>query len=107
MFYANTIHAYGVPSPHQETWRAFGMAYRLFNRRDELQRLIAWAARKRLSGPRKAYEYLLADCEHHLMRLRGDRPQLIGWATSLHMISMLFRYTPRFYHRGAAASYRR
>lgn len=39
--------------------REFFTILYFLNRRTELQRLVAWAKRKRLTGPRRHYEYLL------------------------------------------------
>ena len=77
------------------------------NRRAELERLIEWANRKRLAGPRRAYQSRYWDEERRLLHYRVDVPQLVNHARILYRLKCLLAPAPRYYSRGAAAGYRR
>lgn len=79
----------------------------LMNRQDELQRLVRWAVRNRLTGPRKCYEGHLEDVERKLWRCRV---QSLGAAKLAYRASFLKRILfrpPRYPARGSAAGYAR
>lgn len=79
----------------------------LLNREEELQRLVKWAIRKRLPGPRKCYEDHLEDVERKLLRCRMETPQAAQWARRAHVLKRLLVSRPRYPQRGAAVGYSR
>lgn len=90
----------------RQTWhRYFGILYCL-NRRAELIRLVAWARRKRLKGPRALYMSRLAEEETRLLRLRCQNPALYRWAYLAHCANRLLFPPAQNHRRGAAAQYR-
>jgi hypothetical protein len=76
-----------------------------FERRDDLARLIKWAERKRLRGPRDAYVDRLFDEETRLMRHHLNSPRNYSVARFVHNTKRFFA-PPRTYYRGSAAKYR-
>lgn len=92
--------------PFRHSVREFCAVYRALNRRSELERLLAWAARKRLSGPRRLYEKRYADVERALFRYGRRSPHLVNRARVLHWIGRLINKPPRYPSRGAAAGYK-
>lgn len=79
----------------------------LLNREEELQRLVRWAVRKRLPGPRSCYERHLEEVERKLLRCRMESPQAAQWARRAHVLKRLLVSRPRYPMRGAAAGYSR
>lgn len=86
--------------------RDFCAVYRLLNRRAELERLIRWAARKRLKGPRLFYERRKQDTEQRLWRYTMRVPQLARYARWLHLLYRLLFPPVRYPRKGAAGGYR-
>lgn len=76
------------------------------NRRAELERLIAWATRKRLTGPREFYRSRLLDEEMRLSRYAITAPRwVVTLAYLLHNFNRLAFPPRRYMRRGAAAPY--
>ena len=86
-------------------WTATYRLLWLFNRRTELTRLIAWAKRKKLAGPRKCYERHLDDIEQKLLRYSLRHPGPAKWAFRLQQISSWLSPPPRYPRPGAASYY--
>ncbi|NWG32722.1 MAG: hypothetical protein HXY29_14705 [Rhodocyclaceae bacterium] len=86
--------------------RQFYTLFCSFNRQAELTRLIAWAERKRLPGPRRCYQRRLDDeqCRHARDMLRY--PHMTAWAHRAHIVCKLIYRAPRYPRRGQAAAYR-
>jgi len=80
---------------------------RLLNRRAELERLLRWAERKRLTGPRRCYAFHLVDVERLLFRYRVNSPAATRWALCVYRLKCLLFPSPRYLARGAAAGYAR
>jgi hypothetical protein len=82
-------------------------AYAAFHRAVELQRLVDWATRKRLTGPRRSYAYQLFDAENRLHRYAFRHPHIAFWVLpllfGLHELTTL---RTGAYRHGAAAKYR-
>lgn len=78
-----------------------------YNRRAELQRLIDWAYRKRLAGPRHFYKLSLQDEEIRLNRYALVYPTQVRWARLLYSIRTTLFPAQRFHRKGSAAGYRR
>lgn len=88
-------------------WQEICSLIGILNRRVELRQLICWARRKRLSGPRRAYENRLIDEELRLGRYVLVYPRFTLTLRWLHWIGR--RALPRLRRRprsGAAARYR-
>lgn len=79
----------------------------LMNRQEELQRLVKWAVRKELSGPRKCYEGHIENVERKLLRSRVETPRAALWAQRAHALKRLLINRPRYPRRGAATEYSR
>lgn len=77
----------------------------LFVRRAELERLVAWAARKRLAGQERRYRSILMDTEH-LLSTQNIRHLHLYSLTDFFFIT-LSSFAPKRYYivRGAAAKY--
>ncbi len=74
-------------------WYSYWMAFSAFRRilsklryQDELEELIAWAKRKRLSGPLKSYKIKLHHIERDLCTLNIRNPQLTRLARTWHFL---------------------
>lgn len=91
----------------RQAWRETWNILRLLNRRAELERLVRWAERKRLAGPRRCYAFHLVDVERLLFRYRVNSPAATHWALCLYRLKCLLFPPPRYLARGAAASYAR
>jgi hypothetical protein len=76
------------------------------NRQTELERLVSWAERKRLPGPRRLYQRRLADEEMRLTHYALRFPRQLFWAHLVHRLSNLISTLPRYPARGSAATYR-
>jgi hypothetical protein len=87
-------------------WRLFWTILRLLNRRAELERLVSWATRKSLPGPRGFYHSRLLDEEVRLSRYTITSPRLVvTLAYLLHNFNRLVFPPRRYMRRGAAAAY--
>jgi hypothetical protein len=86
--------------------RQFYTIFCTLNRQAELERLSAWAARKRLPGPRRLYENRLEDERLRLTRYTLRWPRMVAWAYRAQRLSTLLHPTPRYCRRGSAAAYR-
>ena len=87
-------------------WQDFCVVYRSLNRKAELERLVRWAERKGLPGPREAYQRKVGDEERRLLQHTFRSPRLVRRARLLHWFSRLVRTTPRYPAKGSAAAYR-
>lgn len=77
-----------------------------FNRRRELARLEAWAARKKLRGPLALYQSHLMDEERRLLRYALASPHLFQLARLLFHLNCLMSPQPRFLRKGLASFYK-
>lgn len=87
-------------------WRDYRRMYQLYHYRMELGRLIKWSAKKRLTGPRKAYDSQFSQCEERYTNAIIKYPCAV-WVVPViyHLIDM---FVPRKkLHKGAAARYSR
>lgn len=89
-----------------DTIDTFYTIYCALNRRADLERLVAWATRKRRPGPRRLYLSRLRDEEQRLARYGMRSPRLVGWAMAAHRLHALLSPRPRYPARGSAAAYR-
>lgn len=74
--------------------------------REELQRLIHWASRKKLSRVRDYYRQLLDDAEIRLSSQALRHPHLSELAAWLYCAANMLNPPPHVYAKGAAAKYR-
>jgi len=86
-------------------WNRFWMIYHLQGQVEDLERLIVWAKRKRLPGPRQHYRHLLTQTEMRLHSHAIRAPRLSRWAYFLCRVKNVLMSPP--HHKGAAAKYRR
>jgi hypothetical protein len=87
------------------TWREFWSILHAMNRQAELVRLVEWAGRKRLAGPRRAYQARLSDEERRVLRYTLNYPRLAAWARRVQRLNRLISPAPRYLARGSAAIY--
>ena len=92
--------------PYRLTWRDTASIWRYQCRQADLERLVRWATRKRLAGPRTHYQTLLVDTEQRLLQCQLRHPRLAWWLRFIFgLITQVF--APRYhYQKGAAAKYR-
>lgn len=73
------------------------------NRRAELERLVSWATRKCLAGPRKFYRSRLLDEKVRLSRYTITSPRwVVTLANIVHDFNRLLFPPRRYMHRGAS-----
>jgi hypothetical protein len=93
---------------HRSKWNVFCTVYRLLNMRDEVRRLLQWAANKGIDGPTKQrYEWLLEDHRLRIALFSRYDPTAARWAKIAQWLSQLVRTNPRYYPKGAARGYKR
>lgn len=83
----------------------FWTILRLINRQAELQRLVSWAERKHLSGPRRCYETHLEDTNQVLLRYWLNYPGIAHWAQRAHYLNRVLSPVLRYPKLGSAAAY--
>ncbi len=97
------------PSKWQQfkrTWTTFWSIYRRYERIEELQRLVAWAKRKRLSKVRDHYIRLWLDEERVQFRYQVKHPAMHRSVRILSTIGEMIFPSHQVYRRGAARKYR-
>ena len=77
------------------------------NQRAELGRLVTWAERKRLDGPKRWYQSLFDGTEQALWRHRVRTPGAVRWAKLVYWLRRVVFPAPRYPTRGSAAVYTR
>ncbi len=87
-------------------WQEIRAIIRNLHQQDDLERLVKWAKRKRLKGPRTYYQRLLFDIQDRLLRQRVRFPHLMFWAKLLYNINLLISPAPQYHAKGSAAKYR-
>jgi len=88
--------------PRHEFWT---MMY-LLNRRAEIARLVLWATRKHLPGPRKYYQARLLDEEVRLSRQILVTPRfIVTLAYLVHNVNRLVFPPPHYLPKSSAAGY--
>jgi len=88
-------------------WQQFWAVFHKLHRRDDLENLVRWAQRKKLSGQTRYYSSLLIDTEVDLNRLALRHRDLYIWAHYLYSIFRTLKPPRRRYSRGSAAIYGR
>jgi hypothetical protein len=89
-----------------ETWGRFWYVFHACHRIDDLQRLVKWAARKRLKVVQDSYRYKLMK---ELVSLKGCYhyyPETTTWGRGLYRLVRWMTPDAPYYARGAAAAYR-
>src|SRR5690606_39694590 len=71
------------------SWWVWRQVMQLLNRRADLERLLHWARRKRLPGPRTTYERQLSHTVRTLVMYKTHYPRLVRWAFRLHRLNAL------------------
>ncbi len=88
-----------------QTWQQFWAVFHKFYRRDDLENLVTWAQRKKLSGQARYYSSLLANVEIDLNRYVLRQRNLFIWASCLRSICLFVKPPQAKYPRGSAAAY--
>jgi hypothetical protein len=86
-------------------WDDFNGALSALYRRDELDSLIKWAARKKLPAQQQFYTTRLIDEETRLTRYAHRSPRVFFWARVARWVNALIT-PPTRYYKGYAAKYR-
>ena len=87
-------------------WLQYTSILGMYYQRDELERLIRWAHRKKLISVREHYQRLLCDVEMRLSA-KAIRYRRLAWIADIaHYTQVTLVPPPRFYSKGAAAKYR-
>ena len=79
--------------------------YGALERQTELEQLIKWAKRKKLTRPRKLYQLRLQDEEQRLATLGMRHPRLIAWCRCLRAAVHQIKGTSTF-TKGSVAKYK-
>ena len=91
---------------HLLTWKDARAIWRYQCRQADLERLVRWATRKRLSGPRAHYQVLLIDTEQRLLQHQLRHPHVAWWLRFFFDLTTLVFPVPRYCRKGLAAKYR-
>ena len=88
------------------TWRAAAQGWLYLHRRADLERLIQWATRKRLLGPRMHYRMLRMDTEQRLLQHQFRYPRLTWWLRFFFALSAMLLPSQHYHRKGAASKYK-
>jgi hypothetical protein len=86
-------------------WHDHWRIVNALHQRDDLERLVQWSKRKRLSGVAGYYRRLLLDQEGKLFTKQMHFPSLFACAEWVYSFQIALSPTPR-YKSGSAAKYR-
>ena len=101
------MNEYKICSPSYEgKCREFYRILCLYNRRSELNRLVAWAKRKRLSRSLHLYKNRLEDTERILFRYRVESPRITALAYRVHQFGYFLFPQSRYPAKGSASGYK-
>jgi hypothetical protein len=92
--------------PYWLAWVDFLSIWEIVERRNDLERLVAWARRKKLKGVREHYKFLLMETEIHLADKNIRHHKLFMWATTLNLVFRMICPSPTSYKKGAAVRYK-
>lgn len=92
--------------PYWLKWCDFWSIWQIVERRNDLERLVNWASRKKLRGVREHYKYLLMETEICLADKNIRRHNLTIWATHLNFLFRAFFPQQNHFKKGAAVRYR-
>lgn len=87
-------------------WRDFNSVLELLGRKDELERLIRWAHRKKLRPVHEYYQRLFVDAEIRLSTQALRHPYLVGLAEWGYCAAVMLNPPPYVYPKGSATKYR-
>lgn len=88
------------------TWLILRSIWQAYRCHDDLERLILWARRKRLSNPKRLYEKRLVEVEEKVFRYRLRYPRLVMLVSILQTFFTQIKFQPYYYTKGSAAKYR-
>lgn len=89
----------------QYRWLTFRSIWSVLEHQHNLTNLIQWAKRKRLTSPRKLYEWKLQEVEVRLCNYRLRDPQKLVMCEWLYAAYQMIT-EPSYYKKGSAARYR-
>lgn len=87
-------------------WLQLHAVLQALSERDDLQRLVLWARRKKLSEVRRYYQYLLSETENRLLKSAFRHRQLTALAKWIYCAQVMLFPARRFYPKGSGAKYR-
>lgn len=87
-------------------WRSMDVFVDMLNSRDDLEDLIKWARRKRLTGVRRHYQQLLGETEERLLFYQLRSRRIFGLAQWVYALKQQLQPSPAYY-RGYASKYSR
>jgi len=90
----------------RNNWHLIGYIWRNLDQRSELKELVRWAKRKKLDGPRQAYQSRLIATEEFLFKCRVRRRGLLLFCELLYTIQWLLVPRPNYYRKGSASKYK-
>lgn len=88
-------------------WEHFWAIFHKLARQDDLENLVAWARRKRLTGQASYYNSLLTETAIDLNRYAVREHQRYLWANRLYTLHRLINPSRKKHPHGSAAMYRR
>ena len=90
---------------YNRRWKLFRATLMMLQHQDNLENLIQWTKRKRLTGVGHHYKRLLKGADGFLTNFTYEAPYLVEFACFVHCTrEMLF---PTQYRKGFAAQYRK
>jgi hypothetical protein len=92
--------------PYWLDWCDFWSIWQIVERRNDLERLVAWARRKKLKGVREHYKFLLMETEVRLAEKNIRHHNLFVCATTLNLVFRMFFPSPTSHKKGAAVRYK-
>ncbi len=89
----------------RNTWLQYQSTLVWLHRKSELERLVAWARRKRL-GVLRFYKKQLLEAESTIATKAIRFPGVMKWARFAFWINRLISVEPQYYPKGYASKYR-
>lgn len=90
---------------YYSVWRDLCRSLFYLKQREELERLIRWAKRKRLSKVRSHYIELLLNNGWRIRRYQTHSPKVLFWAEWIHCARKMIFPDPQYYRKGYAGRY--
>mgnify|MGYP001275848636 CR=1 FL=1 len=87
-------------------WHLIRYILRNLTEQSELNELIRWAKRKKLNGPRQAYQCKLVEVEEFLAKCKEKRRALIIFCELLFTAQQILVPKQKYYTKGSAAKYK-
>ena len=92
--------------PYWLAWQESCAIWSALERCSDLEQLIVWARRKRLTGVGNHYKRLLVETEILLAHKQMRRQKLVFWTRELYLVYRILIPKAKYYPTGGAAKYR-